>query len=308
MKIAVMGSGGVGGYFGARLAAAGNDVTFIARGAHLAAIKSQGLQVRSPRGDVHINPAEACEDAAAVGPVDIVLFATKLYDTESAGELCKPLVGTDTAVISLLNGVDSEEQLSRILGLQHVAGGVARISAEIAAPGLIQHHSNFASIEFGELDGRHSDRLQEFLRTAEEAQIDAQLCDDITAAIWQKFVMLASFSAITTLTRLPAGPIRDNPETWKLLEAAASEAGAVARARGVRLAENAVGDSVGMIQKLPDTMKSSMLVDLERGNRLELEWLSGAVCRIGSEAGVETPVHRVVLAALSPFAAGEPAS
>ena len=308
MKIAVMGSGGVGGYFGARLAAAGSDVTFIARGAHLAAIESRGLQIRSPLGDVHIHPAAACDDPSGVGPVDIVLFATKLYDRQIAGELCKPFIGTDTAVISLLNGVDSEDQLGRILGPQHVGGGVARISAEIAEPGVIRHHSNFASIEFGEFDGRRSDRLQAFLGAAEEARIDAQLCDDINAAIWRKFIMLASFSAITTLTRLAAGPIRDNPESWKLMQAAANETGAVARARGVRLAENAVDNIVGIIRMLPRTMKSSMLMDLERGNRLELEWLSGEVCRAGSKTGVDTPVHRVVLAALSPFAAGEPAS
>jgi 2-dehydropantoate 2-reductase len=304
MKIAIMGSGGVGGYFGARLAAAGSDVTFIARGAHLEAIRSEGLRVQSSFGDVHVNPATGTDDPAEVGPVDVVLFATKLYDTESAGELCKPFIGADTAVISLLNGVDSEEQLSSILGAEHVVGGVARISAGIAAPGVIQHHSNFASIEFGELDGRRSDRLQQFLSIAKEAQISAQLRDDIVAAIWEKFIMLASFSAITTLTRLPAGPIRENPETWELLKAAARETGAVARARGVQLPENAVDDIVQMIHRLPDTMKSSMLMDLERGNRLELEWLSGAVCRLGREAGIETPVHRVALAALMPFANG----
>jgi 2-dehydropantoate 2-reductase len=305
VKIAIMGSGGVGGYFGARLAAAGNDVTFVARGAHLAAIRSEGLRVQSSFGDVHVNPATATDDPTDVGSVEIVLFATKLYDTESAGELCKPLIGPETAVISLLNGVDSEEQLSRILGAEHVVGGVARISAGIAAPGVIQHHSNFASIEFGELDGRKSDRLQQFLSTAREAQIDAQLRDDIVAAIWEKFIMLASFSAITTLTRLPAGPIRDNPETWNLVEAAARETGAVARARGVPLSEDAVDGIVKMIHGLPDAMKSSMLMDLERGGRLELEWLSGAVCRLGREAGIDTPVHRVVLAALIPFANGD---
>ena len=235
-----MGSGGVGGYFGARLAAAANDVSFIARGAHLDAINNRGLRVQSPHGDIHLHPAKACDDPAAVGPVDVVLFATKLYDTQSAGELCKPLIGADTAVISLLNGVDSEEQLSGILGPEHVVGGVARISAEIAEPGVIHHHSKFASIEFGELDGSRSNRLQTFLSTAEDAHIDAQLCDDITANIWKKFIMLASFSAITTLTRLPAGPIRDTPESWKLMEAAAHETGAVARARGVQLGEIAV--------------------------------------------------------------------
>jgi len=304
MKIAIMGSGGVGGYFGARLAATGNDVTFIARGAHLDAMRKVGLRVQSPLGDVHIDPADATDDPTEIGPVDIVLFATKLYDTESAGELCKPLIGADTAVISLLNGVDSEEQLSRILGAPHVVGGVARISAEIAAPGVIQHHTNFAIIEFGELDGQKSERLQTFLAAATAAKIDAQLCDDINIAIWQKFLLLASFSAITALTRLAAGPIRDNPETWNLMQEAAHEAGAVARARGVGLADNAVDEVVNIMGTLPDAMKASMLMDLERGKRLELEWLSGAVCRLGRETGVDTPVHRVVLAALSPFTAG----
>ena len=308
MKIAVMGSGGVGGYFGARLAAAGNDVTFIARGAHLAAIKNRGLTVLSRHGDVHIHPAEATDVPAEVGPVDIVLFATKLYDTQSAGQLCKPFIQADTAVISLLNGVDSEQQLSRILGPQHIVGGVARISAEIAEPGVIQHHSPFHSIEFGELDASPSERLQALLRAAREAGVDAQLSDDIEAAIWRKFIMLASFSAITTLTRLAAGPIRSHPQTWGLLETAARETGAVARARGVGLDEKDVEGVVAMLRKLPDTMKSSMLMDLERGNRLELEWLSGAVCRVGSEAGVDTPVHRLTLAALTPFAAGKPPS
>jgi len=304
MKIAVMGSGGVGGYFGARLAAAGNDVTFIARGAHLDAMKKRGLHLLSPHGDIHVHPLEASDNPATVGPVDIVLFATKLYDTESAGTLCKPFIGDDTAVISLLNGVDSEEQLIGILGKEHVVGGVARISAEIAEPGIIQHHSNFASIEFGELDGRRSHRLQEFHSAAEKSQIDAQLSDDIHAAIWLKFILLASFSAITTLTRLPAGLIREHAETTALMDAAAHEVAAVARARGVQLTESSIENVIGMLHRLPDAMKSSMLMDLERGNRLELEWLSGAVCRLGREAGVDTPVHRFVLAALLPFAAG----
>ena len=308
MKIAIMGSGGVGGYFGARLAAAGTDVTFIARGAHLEAIRSEGLRVQSPLGDVHINPAGATDDPADVGPVDVVLFATKLYDTESAGQQCQAFIGADTAVISLLNGVDSEEQLSRILGPEHVVGGVARISAGIAEPGVIQHHASFAGIEFGELDGRKSGRLQAFLAAATEANIDAQICDDINVAIWQKFVMMASFSAVTAVTRLPAGPIRDNPQSWSLMQEAAHEAGAVARARGVGLAESAVDDIVKLLGALPGDMKASMLMDLERGKPLELEWLSGAVWRLGRETGVDTPVHRVVVAALSPFAAGRPTS
>jgi 2-dehydropantoate 2-reductase len=236
--------------------------------------------------------------------VDIVLFATKLYDTESAGELCKSFIGEDTAVISLLNGVDSEEQLSRILGQQHVVGGVARISAEIAEPGVIKHHSPFASIEFGELNGKQSDRLKKFHAVAEAANIDSKLSEDIHAAIWLKFVLLSAFSAITSLTRLPAGPIHKNPQCTELMDSAARETVAVARARGIQLTDSAVEAVIKMLHALPETMKSSMLMDLERGNRLELEWLSGAVCRLGHEAGVDTPIHRVVLAALMPFAAG----
>lgn len=308
MKIAVMGSGGVGGYFGARLADAGNDVSFIARGAHLEAIRDEGLRVKSPFGDMHVTSVRATNDPADVGPVDIVLFATKLYDTESAGEMCKPFIGDDTAVISLLNGVDSEDQLSQILGANHVAGGVARISAEIAAPGVVHHHSNFASIEFGELDGRKSHRLQTFLDAAKAASIDAQLVDDINVAIWEKFILLAAFSAITSLTRLPAGPVRDNPETWELMQDAARETEAVARARGVNLAENVLETTTKFQRKMPDTMKSSMLIDLENGRRLELEWLSGAVCRLGHAAGVDTPINCLILAALSPFKAGNPAA
>jgi 2-dehydropantoate 2-reductase len=181
---------------------------------------------------------------------------------------------------------------------------VARISAEIDGPGVIKHHSPFAIIEFGELDGRSSERLERFLSVAREAGIDAELRDDIDVAIWEKFVLLASFSAVTTLTRLAAGPIRDNTQTWQLMEAAARETGAVARARGIPITQSTVDDIVEMIGKLPDGMKSSMLVDLERGNRLELEWLSGTVCRLGREAGVDTSVHRVVLAALLPYANG----
>ena len=238
--------------------------------------------------------------------MDIVLFATKLYDTDSAGEQCKAFIGDDTAVISLLNGVDSEDQLSRILGANHVAGGVARISAEIAAPGVVHHHSNFASMEFGELGGRKSDRLQKFLETAKESNIDAHLVDDIDVAIWKKFVLLASFSAITTLTRLPAGPIRDNPDTWKLLQGAIRETDAVARGQGVSLDENVVGTVEAFLRKMPESMKSSMLMDLENGRRLELEWLSGAVCRRGRELGIDTPIHCLATSALSPFKAGKP--
>jgi len=308
MKIGIMGSGGVGGYFGARLAEAGNEVIFIARGAHLEAMAERGLSVSSPLGDAHVHPCVCASDPADIGPVDVVLFATKLYDTESAGELCRPFVGSDTVVISLLNGVDSEEVLGRILGDRHVAGGVARISAEIESPGVIRHRSEFASIEFGEMDGRESRRLERFRDIAREAGIDAELRNDIRVAIWEKFILMASLSAVTALTRLPLGPIRENPESFEMLRNAAREAGAVARAMRVPLPDDAADKVIRLLTKLPDSMKASTLMDLERGKRLEVEWLSGAVCRLGRQSGVETPVHCLVLAALSPHAAGKPAS
>ena len=306
MKIGIMGSGGVGGYFGARLADAGNEVSFIARGAHLEAMAERGLAVFSPRGDIRLHPCVCTPDPADVGPVDVVLFATKLYDTESAGRLCAPFIGPDTAVISLLNGVESEDVLARILGAEHVVGGVARISAEIESPGVIRHHSDFASIEFGEMDGRESSRLERFRDAAREAKIDAEQRNNIRVAIWEKFILLASLSALTTLTRLPIGPIRANSASLELLHEAAREVGAVARANQVPLPDNAVEKVIHFLDKLPDHMKASMLLDLERGKRLELEWLSGTVCRLGRQTAVATPVHCLAYAALSPFAAGKP--
>ena len=281
-------------------------MTFIARGAHLEAIRGEGMRVTSPLGDVHVTPAKATSDPGDVGPVDIVLFATKLYDTESAGEMCRPLIGEDTAVISLLNGVDSERQLSGILGARHVVGGVARISAEIGAPGHIHHHSHFATMEYGELDARDSDRLRAFHEIATAAGIDAKLRYDIEVAIWEKFVLLASFSGITTLTRLPAGPLRDNPDTVELMRAAVAEADAVARAHGVPLGDRQIETTMGFFAKMPAHMKSSMLMDLENGRRLELDWLCGTVCRMGRESGVDTPIHCLVRAALAPYAGGSP--
>lgn len=306
-RIAVMGSGGVGGYFGGRLAAAGFDVSFIARGEHLAALRSQGLVIESPLGDAAVAPINAFEDAARIGPVDVVMFTTKLYDVQGAGELCRPLVGPDTVVVSFLNGIDSEDVLAGILGAQHVAGGVARISASIARPGLIAHHGTFASLEFGELDGRDSPRLAAFLAACERAGIKARMDADIVAAIWKKFIFLASFAAITGLTRCAFGPIRRTPETFALLARAVAEVAAVGQARGVQLGDDPAAAAMKVVLGVGDDIKASMLVDLERGRRLEVRSLSGAVVRLGRELGVPTPVHEFALAALLPFADGAPA-
>lgn len=304
MKIVVMGTGGVGGYFGGRLAAAGADVSFIARGAHLAAIRDSGLRIESPLGDAHLTDVGATDDPAEIGPVDLVVFATKLYDVESAGNLCKPLIGENTLVVSFLNGVDSEEALASILGDSHVAGGVAYISAEIGEPGLIRHHSQFARLVFGTMDGSASPLLEQFLQLCQTAGIDAALEADIAVPIWRKFALLASLAAVTCLTRLPIGPIRDEPASWRMAQDAIREVVAVAKAVGVDIGDDAVDATIKTMSGLPDGMKASMLFDLERGNRLEVDWLSGTVFRLARAHDLDVPVHRVAYAALRPYVDG----
>ena len=305
MRIAIMGSGGVGGYLGGRLAAGGQDVTFIARGAHLAAIRERGLRIESAgRGDVAIEPAKATDDPATLGPVDLVVFAVKLYDSESAARASRPLIGPQTGIVTLQNGVDSVGVLSRVLGPEHVIGGVAQIAAVIAAPGVIRHTGTLAHFQIGELDGGQSERLAALAQALEQAGVDHQVSDDIERDIWAKMVFLATFAGLTALTRLPIGPIRDDPETRALYREGLAEALAVARAKGIGLPEDFVAKALARTDQLPAQMKSSLLEDLERGRRLELPWLSGAIVRMGQELGVATPVHGFITAALKPHAKG----
>ena len=303
-RFAIMGSGGVGGYFGGRLADAGFDVGFIARGAHLAAIREAGLRINSPLGDAHIQPCQATDRPADIGAVDYVLFATKLWDTESAGAACRPLIGPETAVISLQNGVDAEDQLSQILGPDHVMGGVAAISAVIGAPGVIDHASDFATIFFGERDGAASARAERLLAALVEAGIDAKMPGDIAKTIWLKFIFLVGLSALTSLTRKTIGPSREDPECRALLTQVLAETAAVARAQGIKLDDDVAGERLAFMDKLPAAMTSSMAGDLARGNRLELDWLSGAVVRMGRERGVATPANGFINTALKLSAAG----
>ena len=304
IRFAVMGSGGVGGYFGARLTEAGADVTFIARGEHLAAIRRDGLKVFSPRGDMHIQPAKAADDPAQVGPVDVVLFAVKLYDVESAGAAIAPMVSGDTVVLSLQNGVDAEERLVPVLGSGPVMGGTAYIFAAIEAPGVIRHGGPLAKIVAGEMDGSESARARTIVDALTDAGIEARLSDDITRDLWTKFVLLAAVSAVTTLARLPVGPLREDPETRAMLAAAMGEVAAVARARGVTLADDVIKTQLALVDGLNYEAKSSMLQDLERGGRLEVASLSGLVARQGRNLGVDTPFHRTAYAALKLHADG----
>ncbi len=293
MKIAVMAAGGVGGYFGARLQAAGEEVHFLARGAHLDAIRQNGLRLDSALGDIHMVDASATDDPASIGPVNVVLFAVKLWDTEAAGAACKPLVGPDTSVIMLQNGVDGVQRLAPILGEKAVVGGVAYISAFIERPGMIRHHGNFARLQFEQSAG-----LKSFYDSCGRAGIDAEMPADIELAQWQKFVFLVGLSGATTVTRKGIGPIVADEDCHRLLRNLMEETAAVGRARGVALPDDYALDRLAYAEGLPPDMKASTLDDLERGKRLELDWLSGEVSRLGADLGVPTPANDAVYAAL----------
>jgi len=307
MRIAVIGAGGVGGAFGAALAKGGCDVTFVARGAHLKAMQERGLEVLGPRGDIHLQPAKATDDPASIGAVDVVLFCVKLWDVESAGAAIRPLVGTTTGVIPLQNGIDASERLIPILGRDAVMGGVAQISATIAEPGVIRQTGTFMRLVFGELDGRASARGAAFHAACQAAGFDCVNTDDIIVALWEKFVLLATNSSVASLTRLPFGKLRDDPEVFALSEKGFAEAAAVGRARGVKLAPDLEERLAKMMRGFPPEMMPSMAVDLLRGNRLELPWLAGKVVALGRELNVPTPTFDVMYAALKPYANDKPA-
>ena len=306
MRIAIVGTGGVGAGYGAALAKAGADVTFIARGAHLAAMKANGLKVQSPRGDIHLVPTQATDNPAGIGKVDFVLFCVKLWDVESAGESIKPLIGPDTAVIPLQNGIDAAERLIPILGPNAVMGGVAQISAKIVEPGVIQQVGTFMRMVFGELDGSSSPRGEKFLALCLKAGFEAKLSDAILTELWMKFILLAANASAVALARQPIGVLRD-PDIRPVMMSAYREVMAVGRAYGVALPDNAVETISGYSDTLPAHQKSSMALDLDRGNRLELPWLGGKVVELGRKLGVPTPTHSLMYAMLKPYVMGKPA-
>jgi len=303
MKIAIFGSGGVGGYFGGKLAASGEDVTFIARGAHLAAIRAGGLHVSSPLGDLHASGASATNDPAAVGPVDLVLLATKLYDVETAGRAIRPMLREDTGIVCLQNGIDAPPIIDRLHGAGRAIGSVVMVNAQLAEPGRIRHNAMNGLI-VGEMDGRKSDRLSRLVALGVAGGLEARVSADIRLEMWRKFVLIGSMGRLCALTRSAVGPIRDFPETWVLAEQAMREIVAVANADGVALAEDDVQRTLALIKGMPPTLKASLLTDLEHGRRLELEWLSGAVCRVAAAHKIDTPFHRFALGVLKPHAAG----
>ena len=305
MKIAIFGSGGVGAYFGGRLAAAGEDVTFIARGGNLDALRQHGLEIDSPNGHLQLPSVHATDEIAAIGPVDVVLFTVKLYDVDAAAASLAPLIGPDTVVITLQNGVEAVNMVAQHLGAEHVAGGVAYIVVVVDRPGHLKHTAA-QQLLFGESDGSRSDRLVAFEAACTRAGFQGTASTNIETDLWVKFIRLSTWSGMTSLMRSPMGVIRADADGLAMMLAAIDEAIAVGRARGVKFPPNVVEDTKKLVFNLPHGSKSSMLEDLERGRRLELPWLSGGVVRLGREVGVATPIHHFIATALAPFVAGAP--
>jgi len=298
MKIAVMATGGVGGYLGALLAKNGNDVTFIARGAHLAAIRANGLTVTSISGEVSVKPARATNDPAQIGAVDWVLFAVKTYDTDSAAHAIRPLVGANTTVVTFQNGVESFDLLAAILGREHILPAPIQIESTIIAPGVIAQTSNFRVVTAGEMDGRITPRVEWLVAQLKPHGVDANASDKMPAPIWAKMLFLASFSGLTTLARTEGATLFKQPVAQGALRAAMQEVFEVAAAYGVALAPDAVEQRMKFGLGIQPGMTASMHKDLLKGNRLEIDALSGAIVRLGAVKGVPTPVHQTIYAAL----------
>ena len=299
MRVAVMGSGGVGGFYGGKLAAAGEDVTFIARGAHLDAIRRDGLQVNSVAGDFHVRP-KATDDPASIGSVDLVLFAVKGYDTETAAERIRPLIGPETTVLCVQNGVDNEEKLGRLLGTAHVLGGVVHLLSTIGAPGVISQTAGPRTLKCGETNGRLSPRVERIVAAFTRAGVDATASPNILVDLWEKYLFICAHGGVTALGRLGIGEILSCAVTARFYRAVMEEIVAVGRAKGVPLPDDAVDRAVAFAGKLQPGMRSSLAHDLERGNRLEVEALMGAVVRYGAEVDVPTPLNFAIYACLLP--------
>jgi 2-dehydropantoate 2-reductase len=301
MKFAIFGTGGVGGYFGGRLAQAGNDVTFIARGAHLAAIQASGLRVESISGDFTIHPASVTDLPQSIGVVDVVILTTKAWQLSEAMEQLQPLLGTDTVILPLLNGMEHMDVLRERFG-KHLIGGLCRISVFIGAPGLIKHVGVPPYIAFGELDNSKRGQVESLHKIFAALQgVTAEVPADITAAMWEKFIFISGTSGIGALTRKPVGDYRVNPESRAMLIAAMEETAAVARARGANISSAFVDETIQRIDNLPPQMLASMQKDMMEGRPSELNEQTGAVIRMGKSVNVPTPTHEKIYAELLPL-------
>jgi 2-dehydropantoate 2-reductase len=304
MRIVVIGAGGTGGYFGGLLARAGEEVTFLARGTQLEALRTQGLTVKSRLAGTFALPVHATSDPQEIGAVDLVLFCVKTYDTRAASEGLGHFIGPETVVLPIQNGIDAAEQLSREVGVQHLVGGVAYVTSQIESPGVIAQTAGSGSIELGELAGGQSERTQRLQQVLQHAGIRAQLPDDIRVTLWEKFLFICAFSGVTALTRLPLGRVFAYQETRELLRAVMTEGEALARARGIALPVDIVERSYAMLQALEPEAMGSMAFDLLAGRRLEIEALNGTMVRLGKEYGMSLPFNSAIYAALKPYANG----
>lgn len=300
MKIAIMGSGGVGGYYGGLLAKAGQELTFIARGAHLQAIRDKGLHVKSVHGDFTVSPVKATDRPGEIGAVDLVLVATKTYHTDEAAQAIKPLIGDNTVVISLQNGIDAAERIGSAVGMERMLGGATWLSAAIEAPGRIGQYSQFRRIALGELDGRITPRAQAVASAFATTPAVVELVPNIRQMLWTKFVFISAISALGGLTRVSVGEYRHVPEAREVLAQAMAEVAAVAQACGVALDADIVAKTLSFIDAAAPDMRPSMQRDLEAGRMSELESMIGVVVRLGRERGVPTPVMRLAYALLKP--------
>jgi 2-dehydropantoate 2-reductase len=301
MKIMVMGTGGVGGYYGGLLAQQGNDVTFIARGAHLEAIRANGLQVKSIFGDFTVKPAKATDNPAEVGEVDLILFCTKTYSLDEAAQAIQPVIGPQTTVLSLLNGVDATERIGKVVGLEHVIGGATWLSSAVEAPGVIKQVSQFRRIVFGELDGSQTERIQSIYDVLKNTGATVEVSENILKILWTKFVFISAASSFGSLTRLPMGEYRSVPETRAMITGLMREVEAVARVQGIVLDEDVVQKSLDFIDNAAPHIKASMQLDVEAGRRTELESMIGVIGRKGRELGVPTPIADFIYASLLPI-------
>ena len=301
MKIIVMGTGGVGGYYGAMLAKQGHDVTFVARGAHLKAIQENGLQVKSIFGDFHLKPAKATDNPAQTGPVDLILICTKTYDTDDAVQKIKPIVGKETTVLSLQNGVDAVERIGNVIGVDHIVAGATWISSAVEAPGVIKQVSDFRRVVIGELNGQHTPRVQAIYEAFKQTGAATELSENILKILWTKFVFISSASGFGSLTRLPMAEFRTIPETRALIINLMREVEAIARAQGIALDANVVEQALGFMDNAGPHIKASMQLDVESGHRTEIESMVGIIGRKGRELGVPTPVADAIYALILPL-------
>jgi 2-dehydropantoate 2-reductase len=306
MRIAVVGAGGIGCIYGASLANAGVDVIFVARGAHLAAMQANGLKIEGDRGEIVVSRANATDDPADIGVVDYVILCVKLWDVEAAGEAIRPIVGPQTAVIPQQNGVDAHERLIPILGRKAVMGGTAWVTGSIIAPGVVRQTGTYQRLIFGELDGSMSRRGQALSDACAAAGFEGDFSANVLLPVWEKFLAIVPLSSVNSLTRVPLGVYRGDPELWGLCEASLRETAAVGLAEGIALPPDAVDKVIVQFRSMPPHGMTSMCNDLLRGNRLELPWFAGKVVELGRRHGIPTPVCNLLYAALKPHMNGKP--